>query len=927
MKKALYSFFTLLLLLVGQNAFSQKRAVYYLQNASSTTNVQWTKMTHMVHSFFNPMGTTGDMTNATGVPNGTDGASIWFVTSNFTTMRANALAANPALKIIISVGGAPTGSDPNITNRLNTIFGNAAARTEMANDLTAFIQNYNLDGFDLDLEHPVTVAEKNNHETFLALMRTKLDAIEATMCKELEISIALNGETDQFVVDPSGADYVNPGVNASVDYYHLMTYDASYAAHNAINSSWPLNHSPLIHAQEAVRDFSSPPFNWPKSKMVVGIPFYGRNGAATQTYAAMPGGAAKLTDADDVSSSGYNYNDCPTIQDKVNLSITEGLAGVLVWEASQDEPHSSGYSLASCLWTAITGNNLPGKKCCTNPNIGPDRLTCSTALPTTLDANITGGTFQWIRLPATALGTTQTQSATVAGTYVVVRTINGCISSDTVVVSTSAALPTPALSNRTLCSVPYTLTPSNLASFPTGTTFQWQKNSVNLAGETSSTLYASNPDTYTLVASLGGCTGSSGSMTLSASSISPVDACRTTAGTLTLGVTGGTGPFTWYDSDLPGNNVVASNTSTFTTPSLPLPSTTYYYVEDAAAVTNVTIGQTSPTFTGSDFSYDCATTVSMEFDVKAPVKIKTVDIYLGSFGVTFPVALNVEIFNDNNQTVFTSGTQSYPVWVGAAQTITLNAHLPIGKYRMRANPVTSDPSLLHKASPTFPYNAAADLTITRQQGTPQYGPFFNWQIGDYNACPRVRVRAVVAATCSSVFLPIDLDYFEAEKNGDDVLLDWITSAEKNNDYFQIERSLDGVHFSTIGQVEGNGTSLSRISYSYLDVNAPKEVLYYRLAQYDINGDVSYSPVKIIKNNAAFLVSIKPNPTSSSSEVQINGVSGDVQLNIFDISGKLLKSESTVAGDEISIGSSLNAGVYVIQVISSTSVVSEVFIKE
>lgn len=251
-----------------------------MQNASPLGPIQWTKMTHLVHAFFNPTSTaSGVLTTGAGVPTGAPAASIWFTTANFTNMRTAALAANPNIKIIISAGGAPTASDPNITTRFNTLLADATRRAELVNSYALFIQNYNLDGFDFDLEHPISTVEKDNHQLFLQEMKTRLNTLEATMCKELEISIALNAETDHFVVSPAGSDYVNATVDPFVDIYHLMAYDASYSTHNAINSAWPLNHSPLIHAQEAVRDFSSAPFNWAKNKMCVGMAFYGKTGS------------------------------------------------------------------------------------------------------------------------------------------------------------------------------------------------------------------------------------------------------------------------------------------------------------------------------------------------------------------------------------------------------------------------------------------------------------------------------------------------------------------------------------------------------------------------------------------------------------------------------------------------------------------------
>ena len=938
--KTNYTYLLIFLCLVfcsGQ-AYSQRRIAIYLQNGSPTTNVQWAKMTHLIHSFFNPMDNTGNITNASGTP--TNSPNAWFVTANFTNMIAAARAANPSIKIIISTGGAPASGDMGITTRLNTILANATARTELANDLAAFIQNYNLDGWDFDLEHPVSQAEKDNHELFLSMMRTRLNALETTLCKKLEISIALNGETDQFVVDPSGADYVNATVDPYVDFYHLMTYDASYAAHTAINPAWPSNHSPLIHAQEAVRDFSNAPFNWAKSKMVIGIPFYGRNSGGAAYYAAINAAqTATIYNAD--ASGGYNYNGCPTIQSKVNFAKSEGLAGVLVWEGSQDLSNASGYSLASCLYTAMGAPAAWEKNCCEKPNLGTDLLTCNTAFPITLNANTTTAgspTYAWNRIAPTSAvinaSGSVTQSITAAngaGTYVVTRTSGTCSRTDTIVIG-SGTLPTPNLGpDRNLCTVPYTISASNASAFPPNTVFQWQKGSTVLTGETTTTLYASSPDTYRLTATLGGCSSTFDDITITASSVTPVDACRTTSGPLNLSVTGGTGPFTWYSGDLPNNTVVGTGT-TFTTPTLPLPSTTYYYVEDAGAITNVIVGETATTPTGFANAVTeppTFTGISMEFDVKYPVKLRSVSMFPWG-GATYPFSFAVEIFNDNNTVVYISPVTTYTVWPGAAaQVITLNAHLPVGKYRMRAvkSGGANTPVFFHHNSAAFMYGAAQDLTITRQIAVGQYGPFYSWAIGDYNSCPRVRVRAEVAASCSPVFLPVEMIYFNAEKEENDVQLEWATVSERNNSYFAVERSLDGINYKVIGKVDGNGTSEMAQSYNYKDSNVPKEIVYYRLAQYDFDETVAYSSVKIVDNRKDLQVIIAPNPFSSTTSVIISGARGKFQLRVYDLHGKQVQQQTGEAGEEITIGQGIETGFYIVEISGANSVSRYKIIKE
>ena len=931
----------------SQSGFSQKRTVIYVQNASALGPIQWTKMTHLVHAFFNPTSTaSGVLTTGAGVPTGAPAASIWFTTANFTNMRTAALAANPNIKISISAGGAPTASDPNITTRFNTLLADPTRRTELVNSYALFIQNYNLDGFDFDLEHPVSTIEKDNHQLFLQEMKTRLNALEATMCKQLEISIALNAETDHFVVSPAGSDYVNATVDPFVDIYHLMAYDASYSTHNAINSAWPLNHSPLIHAQEAVRDFSSAPFNWAKNKMCVGIAFYGKTGfnggGGTSLYSAINASNSAVLYANDTDGT-YGYNGCNTITNKVNFAFTEGLAGVVVWEGSQDRTGTN--SLQSCIYTAMTAqsNLLIETSCCAQPALGNDKVVCNTGFPITLNSSTsTAGTavnYTWTKLPATAIASgagLNTQSITAgngAGTYVVVRTetVGGrtCTQSDTIVITST--LPIPNLGpDKTLCGSNYNLSPSNISAFPVGTTWQWQYAGSNIVGATTSSFYASTPGTYTLVATLGGCTNTSDDVIISASTVTPVDACRTTAGTLTLSVTGGVGPFNWYNQDSPGGTLLGTGSS-FVTPSLPLPSVTDYFVEAVGSATNYSIGiPSSAAPTGfANNTPTLPSVIAMEFDVTSQIKIRSVDVYAWGGG-TYPTTFNIQIYNDNNAVVYTSSNITWAVWPGASwQTITLDASLPVGKYRMRANNVSGGAAaFFHQTASTFPYTGGAGkISITRQIGVAQYGPFYNWQISDFGNCNRVRVRATVAASCSGP-LPVDLLSFTATKIDKDALLEWSTTKEVNSAYYSAERSLNGVDYYSIATVQSTGNSKSRVDYSYYDQQIPSGKVYYRLAQYDNDGTITYSHVAVVDNTKGIELFVAPNPFADYTTITLTGNTSHIDVKIYNLEGSLVASTYySTSHESIKVGQGLASGLYILQVSNNEFLETYKIVKE
>jgi hypothetical protein len=91
-------------------------------------------------------------------------------------------------------------------------------------------------------------------------------------------------------------------------------------------------------------------------------------------------------------------------------------------------------------------------------------------------------------------------------------------------------------------------------------------------------------------------------------------------------------------------------------------------------------------------------------------------------------------------------------------------------------------------------------------------------------------------------LPIELISFTANKFKNKVLVSWSTAAEINNDYFVVERSFDGHHFSPIARLDGAGNSTHLINYQIQDEDFVNGVNYYKLIQTDYNGDETKSDI-------------------------------------------------------------------------------------
>ncbi|MFI5171455.1 MAG: T9SS type A sorting domain-containing protein [Chitinophagales bacterium] len=145
-----------------------------------------------------------------------------------------------------------------------------------------------------------------------------------------------------------------------------------------------------------------------------------------------------------------------------------------------------------------------------------------------------------------------------------------------------------------------------------------------------------------------------------------------------------------------------------------------------------------------------------------------------------------------------------------------------------------------------------------------------------------------------ILLPVGLTEFSAEALGHNVsLLSWNTSTETDCAGFELQKSINGVTFNSIGYVEGNGTTTSEHNYEFEDDNFIT-TSYYRLKQIDLNGDFVYSNIISLTCTEALdpVTHIYPNPTSDFINIISNNSSPMVSIVISDATGHMVYQEYT-----------------------------------
>ncbi len=166
-------------------------------------------------------------------------------------------------------------------------------------------------------------------------------------------------------------------------------------------------------------------------------------------------------------------------------------------------------------------------------------------------------------------------------------------------------------------------------------------------------------------------------------------------------------------------------------------------------------------------------------------------------------------------------------------------------------------------------------------------------------------------------LPVELIRFEAKAETNGIKLSWATASELNNDYFVIERSLDGEQFEVIGEVDGNGTTSELQEYLFVDGQPVTGVSYYRLKQVDYDGTADYSDLVAVNyyNNLGLKVLVYPNPArdvvniSLENDVNVQIVSG----MLVDPSGRRMNIQLTKEGARYVMNTDgVNNGLYILQ---------------
>jgi len=184
-------------------------------------------------------------------------------------------------------------------------------------------------------------------------------------------------------------------------------------------------------------------------------------------------------------------------------------------------------------------------------------------------------------------------------------------------------------------------------------------------------------------------------------------------------------------------------------------------------------------------------------------------------------------------------------------------------------------------------------------------------------------------------LPVTLVNFSGREDGGTIDLKWTTTNELNNLRFDVQRSADGVAFTTIGEVAGQGSTNVAQSYTFTDAKPNAGNNFYRLNQIDIDGHSTYSKVIAFRTNTTTAnVQVFPTVFTDNLNLTVHTPGSDeLVIRLIDPNGRLIQlyRQVTSAGtNSFSLSAGLEhlaPGTYVLSVAGRNITFTQQVIKQ
>lgn len=314
-------------------AQTKKVLIGYVQDFRSPDVVDYPKLTYVNFSFAHPTA---------------DGRVLLNGKMAIDNLRAMVTKAHQhGTKIMLAVGGWYHIQGGESYKYFKPAITDPLSRSKLVSELESMTMREQLDGIDIDFEHPRSHEDAQNLTAFTKELSEKLHN------QHKELSIAVHSKINSNTGTEANYVVYDTKMFQYVDHVNIMAYDGQWdGKYNAANlSPYPIT--------EKIVNYWTNLFeknNLSKEKLVLGVPSYAQpeNPSIKQiSYAAIIKDNPANANHDNVSLNGttYYYNGEQTIKRKTNLALDNGFGGMMLWETGLDAsgPHSITGTVSSVL--------------------------------------------------------------------------------------------------------------------------------------------------------------------------------------------------------------------------------------------------------------------------------------------------------------------------------------------------------------------------------------------------------------------------------------------------------------------------------------------------------------------------------------------------------------------------------------------------
>jgi hypothetical protein len=181
------------------------------------------------------------------------------------------------------------------------------------------------------------------------------------------------------------------------------------------------------------------------------------------------------------------------------------------------------------------------------------------------------------------------------------------------------------------------------------------------------------------------------------------------------------------------------------------------------------------------------------------------------------------------------------------------------------------------------------------------GPFHDmFMPSDANIMLAVKTSAgcydKILFVTNTIILSVKMLSFTGNRTNDDINLNWAVAANEMADRYEVQRSTDGINFTTVGSVRSTDKTGNQ-SYAYKSTDTDSEQSFYRLRIFNKNGQVEYSETLLFRNSGIIKqkVTILNNPVRDKLMLSINTTDEQsLNLRLYDLSGHSLLQTTITA---------------------------------